>query len=194
MKTLLITGFMPFGGEAINPSWEAVSRLPDEVCGYRVKKICVPVTFADAAATVLRAAGDLSPDVILSVGQAGGRSAVTPEMVAINLRNATMCDNAGACPEDEPVLPGGAAAYFSTLPVRTIAAAVRAVGLPSEVSYSAGTYVCNDLFYTLLSHYEGTGTRVGFLHIPYATEQNKTPAMEIADMVRALTAVISAID
>ncbi len=194
MKKLLITGFEPFGGEEINPSWEAVSRLPDEINEYTLTKLLIPVVFGKAAESVLRAAEEVSPDVILCIGQAGGRGAITPELVAINLRYAKIPDNAGFQPQDEPIIEGGPRAYFSTLPARAMAEAVSLSGIVSQVSYSVGVYVCNDLLYTLLSHFEGTQTRVGFIHIPYSKEQGKEPSMELSEMVRGLTVAIENID
>ncbi len=194
MKKLLITGFEPFGGETINPSWEAVARLPSEINQYSLTKLQIPVVFGEAAEKVLAAADEMCPDVILCIGQAGGRNAVTPELVGINLRHATIPDNKGYQPKDEPIVFGGDAAYFSTLPVRRMADAVNAVGVPSQVSYSAGAYVCNDVLYTLLSHFARTQTRVGFIHIPYSNEQNKTPSMDMGDMIKGLTAAIENID
>ena len=180
MRKLLITGFEPFGGEIINPSWEAVARLPDEIGIWSLTKLRVPVEFGVAADLVMQVAARGMPDAILCVGQAGGRDAVTPELVGINLRHSSVPDNGGYQPTDEPVVAGGADAYFSTLPVRKMAEATAAAGVPSCVSYSAGSYVCNDLLYTLLHRYRESGTKVGFVHIPYATEQGKTPAMEPA--------------
>ena len=194
MKKLLITGFEPFGGETINPSWEAVSRLPDQIKEYALTKILIPVEFGRAASAVLCKAEEISPDVILCIGQAGGRSAITPELVAINLRYAKIPDNAGFQPKDEPIISGGACAYFSTLPVRRMAEAINEAGIASQVSYSAGAYVCNDLLYSLLAHFEGTQTRVGFVHIPYAKEQSKEPSMELSEMIRGLTVAIENID
>ena len=190
MKKLLITGFEPFGGENINPSWEALSRLPSEINGYSLTKLLLPVTFGKAAEKVMKAADEISPDVILSIGQAGGREAVTPELVGINLRHAKIPDNSGYKPTDEPIIEGGACAYFSTLPVRKMAEAINSAGIPSKVSYSAGTYVCNDVIYTLLARFQNSNTKVGFIHIPYCKEQNKEPSMDIADIVKALTVAI----
>lgn len=194
MKTLLITGFEPFGGEEINPSWEAVLRLPEEIGGYRLSKMQIPVVFGEAADTVIKVANILHPHVIFCIGQAGGRSMMTPEMVGINLRYGRIPDNNGNQPRDELCVAGGENAYFSTLPVRRMADAINAAGVPSQVSYSAGAYVCNDLLYTLLCHYAESDTRVGFLHLPYSTEQNKTPCMELDQMIRGLTAAIEALD
>lgn len=194
MKKLLITGFEPFGGEEINPSWEAVLRLPDQINEYTLSKLRLPVEFNRAADCVLRAVDEVCPDVILCIGQASGRSAITPELVAINLRHASIPDNAGYQPTDEPIIAGGNLAYFSTLPVRKMADAIHSFGIASQVSYSAGAYVCNDLLYTLLSRFEGTQTRVGFIHIPYSVEQGKEPSMELSQMVLALKVAIESID
>ena len=193
MKKLLITGFEPFGGEEINPSWDAVCRLSDTIGEYSLTKLLVPVVFDRAARTVMDAAGELSPDVILCIGQAGGRDAITPELVAINLRYARIPDNEGNQPKDEPIIAGGECAYFSTLPVRKIAEAIADIGIPSNVSYSAGPYVCNDLLYTLLTEDDGSGVGVGFIHVPYVTEQNKSPSMSLDDIVKGLTAAIESI-
>lgn len=194
MKKLLITGFEPFGGEKINPSWEAVSRLPERINEYEIIKLLVPVVFGKAAETVIKAAEGICPDVIISVGQAGGRDAVTPELVGINLRYAKIPDNEGNQPIDEPIVVNGDNAYFSTLPTRKIAEAINAAGIPSRVSYSAGAYVCNDLLYTQLSHFDGSGVRVGFIHIPYSKEQGKEPSMELDAIIRALKIAVENID
>ncbi len=194
MKRLLITGFEPFGGEEINPSWEAVRSLPDSIGEYSLDKLCIPVVFGEAAERVIERAEAISADAVLSVGQAGGRASVTPELVAINLRHAKMPDNAGNQPTDETIKSGGTAAYFSTLPARIIADGIRSVGIPAELSYSAGAYVCNDLLYTLLAHFDGTATRVGFIHVPYSAEQGKEPSLPPDKITQALIAAIHSID
>ena len=194
MKKLLISGFEPFDNEKINPSWEAVRLLPDAVGDYRLTKLRLPVVFGAAADELLRVAEELCPDVIIAVGQAGGRAAITPEMVGINLRHGKIPDNAGHLATDEPIVEGGVAAYFSTLPVRKMVEGVKNAGMPAEVSYSAGAYVCNDVLYTLLAKMAENSTRVGFIHIPYAKEQGKEPSMEMGDIVRGLTAAILSID
>lgn len=194
MKKLLITGFEPFGGESINPSWEAVKLLPDEINGYSLTKLLIPVVFGEGAEKVINASRVLCPDVVLSIGQAAGRKAVTPELVGINLRHSTEPDNGGNKPMDEQIILGGENAYFSTLPVRKISDAINSAGVPSKVSYTAGAYVCNDVIYTLLAHFKDSKTRVGFIHIPYCTEQNKVPSMELSEIVKALTVAIENID
>ena len=195
MKQLLITGFDPFGGASVNPAREAVMALPDVVGDYALTKLEIPTVFGLAAETVLRAAEAHCPDVILCVGQAGGRAAITPEVVAINLREASIPDNAGNQPKNMPVVENAPAAYFSTLPVRAMAEGVKAAGIPCSLSYSAGVFVCNDLLYTLLHHYDGTDTRVGFVHIPYLPEQagEGVASLPLEDAVRGLTAAIQAI-
>ena len=194
MKKLLITGFEPFGGENINPSWDAVRALPDEVGDYVLTKLSIPVVYGEAAERVIEAADELLPDAIISVGQAGGRAAITPELVAINLRYAKTPDNKGNEPKDEAIINGGEAAHFSTIPVRKIAEAIDLIGIPSQVSYSAGTYVCNDVLYTLLDKYKDKSVKVGFIHVPYSTEQNKEPSMKIDDIVKGLTVAIENLD
>ncbi len=194
MKKILITGFEPFGGEEINPSREAVKLLPSEINGYNLTKLLIPVVFGEAAENVIKAAEEIRPDVVISVGQAGGRKEVTPELVGINLRNGIIPDNKGNKPIDEPINEKGDKAFFSTLPVRKMSEAIRDSGVPSAVSYSAGAYVCNDVLYTLLSYFENTDVRVGFIHIPYCKEQNKEPSMTLDDIVKALTVAIESID
>ena len=196
MKKLLVTGFDPFGGESVNPAREAVLRLPDAVGGYEITKLEIPTVFGLAAETVLQAAEELCPHAILCVGQAGGRAAVTPEVVAINLREASIPDNAGNVPVNTPVIENAPAAYFATLPVRDMVQAVKEKGIPCTLSYSAGTFVCNDLLYTLLHRYRDTDVRVGFVHIPYLPEQAREgkPSMELDTVVEALTAMIGVLN
>ena len=192
MKKLLITGFDPFGGESINPSWEAVRLLPKTVGDFELCKLQIPTVFGLAGQTVLKKAEELRPDVIICVGQAGGRAAVTPERVGINVRDARITDNAGAAPKDEPIIPGGPDGYFSTLPVKTMIAAINEAGLPGAISNTAGTFVCNDVLYTLLHHYRGTQVRCGFIHVPVLPQQG-TPSLALEDTAKALVAAITAL-
>ena len=191
MARLLITGFDPFGGAQINPAWEAVKKLPDRVGEYELYKMEIPTIFDMAAEKVLEAAESIRPDVILCVGQAGGRAAVTPERIAVNIRDAKIPDNAGNCPVGEFVNPNGPSAIFATVPVMKMAEAICAAGLPGAVSNSAGAFVCNDTLYLLLQHYEGTAVRVGFVHVPYLPEQGN-PSLPLTDTTRALAAAIEA--
>ena len=192
MKKILITGFDPFNGNTANPSWMAAQALPDRVGDYEVHRLQLPTVYGQAAQMVIDFAQQLQPDVILCLGLAGGRAAVTPERVGINVRSASIPDNAGQQFTDAPLIPGGPAAYFSTLPVTAMAAAIREAGVPGAVSNTAGTYVCNDVLYTLCHHFAGTKTRVGFIHVPYIPGQGE-PNLPPEDMVRALEAAIGAI-
>ena len=192
MKKLLITGFDPFGGETVNPSWEAVRLLPERIGDWELTKLQIPTVFGLAAERVLSAAEQLQPDAVLCVGQAGGRSGVTPEAVAINLQEAKIADNAGNQPVNVPVVEGAPAAYFATVPVRQMVAAIQEAALPATLSYSAGAFVCNDVLYRLLHRFDGTATRAGFIHVPYLPQQAKenTPSMALEQIVRALEAAI----
>ena len=191
-QVLLITGFDPFGGDSINPSWEAVKRLPDRIGNWKLCKLEIPTVFSLAAETVLRKAREVAPAAILCLGVAAGRSAVTPERIGINVRSARIPDNRGNQPKEEPVIPGGEDGLFSTMHVSAMAAAIEAMGLPGAVSNTAGTFVCNDTLYTLLHHYQGTGVKVGFLHVPQLPEQGD-PSLPLEDTVRAITAAIQSI-
>lgn len=195
MKELLITGFDPFGGEKLNPSWEAVQMLPESVGDYYLTKLQIPTVFGEGAQKVIKVAEEIRPDVILCIGQAGGRRAVTPEVVAINLREASIPDNKGNQPVNVPSVPNAPAAYFASVPVRDMVKAICEKGLPGALSYSAGAYVCNDTLYTLLHRYAGTETRVGFIHVPYLPEQagENVPSLPLSKIAEALVAAISAL-
>ena len=189
---ILITGFQPFGGQRVNPAWEAVKKLPDVLGDKVLWKLEIPVTFGGAFDAVEAKAAEIDPDVILCVGQAGGRDAVTPERIAVNLQDASIPDNAGNQPVDLPVVADGANAYFTSLPVKAMAAAARALDIPCRLSCTAGTYVCNDVFYRLLHRYRDTGKRVGFVHVPFLPEQG-SPNLPLDSIVRALQAMLEAI-
>ena len=196
MKHLLITGFDPFGGGSVNPAWEAVSRLPDTIGNYRLTKLQIPTVFGAAAAAVLAAAAADPADVILCVGLAASRDAVTPERIAVNIRDARSKgtrDNAGFLAQGEPCAPSGPAAYFSTLPVENMTQVIRAAGLRAAVSNTAGTFVCNDTMYLLLHEYAHTATRVGFIHVPPLPQQGEenAPCMSLEDTIKALSIAIS---
>ena len=195
---ILVMGFTPFGGELINPSWEAVKRLPERIGEMAITKREIPTEF-DAACAALRAAMDeLRPDAVLSVGQYGGANGIRVERVAVNLRDARIADNAGAKPVDEPVVPGAPDAYFVTLPTRRIVEKLREQDIPAQLSYSAGTFVCNNLLYCAL-HESAQGypaMRCGFIHVPYLPEQTRdgsAPSMSLALMVEALTSAVGEI-
>ena len=191
-KKLLITGFDPFGGETVNPAWEAVKKLPDRITDYTLYKLEIPTVFGLAAETVLAKAAQTQPDLILCIGQAGGRAAVTPERIAVNIRDARIPDNAGNQPGGEQIAPDGPAAYFATVPVKEMAAAIENAGIAATVSNSAGAFVCNDTLYSLLHHYAHTDVKEGFIHVPYLTEQGQ-PNMELEVITKALEAAIEAI-
>ena len=194
MARVLMTGFAPFGGESVNPSWQAVSlvgaRRNDVVA---VELLC---EFAASLPALRRALEAHRPSLVVCVGQAGGRLDVTPERVAINLIDARIPDNAGAQPVDVPVIPDGPAAYFTTLPVKACTAAIRAAGVPASVSHTAGTYVCNQVFYGLmhLLATEFPGVRGGFVHVPFSPEQvaaagKQEPSLSVEKIADALEAL-----
>ena len=189
---ILITAFEPFQQESVNATMEALALLPDSVCGHVLTRRVLPVAFGKAIDCIKTLVDELSPDAVICLGQATGRSDVTPERVAINLREASIPDNRGNQPRNTPVAENAPAAYFSTLPVRHMVEAVKAAGVPCALSYSAGVFVCNDLLYTLLHHYDGTPVRVAFIHIPYLPEQAKegVPSLPLNETVRGLTAAI----
>lgn len=193
MKKLVIFGFEPFGGESINPSLEVALRLPEVIGEYKIISHRLPVVFGEAADMAMDIAEREDADVLICLGQAGGREHITPELVAINLRNADIPDNKGNHPKDEPVVSGGREAYFSSLPVRKMAEAMAERGIPARLSYSAGAYVCNDLYYSLLHRFFGTKRRVCFIHVPYCTDQGRTPSMELDRIVEGIRVAIEAI-
>ncbi|MCE6999542.1 pyroglutamyl-peptidase I [Saccharothrix sp. S26] len=190
---VLLTGFEPFGGEVTNPSWDAVDAVrPD---GYRLTKLRLPCVFGDSIAALRAALAARAYDLVVCAGQAGGRVGITPERVAVNLDDARIPDNAGARPIDEPVVPGGPAAYFTGLPVKACVAALRAEGIPASVSHSAGTFVCNHVFYGLmhLIATEHPDVRGGFVHVPFSPEQAEAgghPSLPVTTTARALELVI----
>ena len=192
MKKLLITGFDSFNNASVNPSWEAVKLLPDAIGEYEIHKLQLPTVYGKAPRLLLEKAEALRPDAIISVGQAGGRDAVTPERIAVNIRAARIADNEGTLLDGDRIAPEGPAAYFSTLPVEAMRDAIQAANLPAAVSNTAGSFVCNDVLYSMLHRYAGTGVRCGFIHVPYLPEQGH-PNLPLADTAKALIAAISAL-
>lgn len=195
---VLVTGFTPFGGEQINPSWEAARRLPNRIGGAELIKHEIPTEFDASGAALHKLLTELRPDAVLCVGQYGGANCIRVERVAINLRDARIADNAGAKPEDEPVVPSAPDAYFATLPTRRIVEKLREQDIPAQLSYSAGTFVCNNLLYCALheSAQKFPATRCGFVHVPYLPEQTKdgnAPSMGLEMMVKALHIAVEAI-
>lgn len=195
---VLVTGFDPFGGESINPALEAVKMLKDEIAGAEIVKLQIPVVAGKSIEKVHEKMKEVNPDIVISVGQAGGRFGVTPERVAINITDARIPDNEGNQPIDEPIFADGDAAYFSNLPVKAMVQAIKDAGYPSSLSNSAGTYICNHVMYGILYyiHKEFPGVRGGFIHVPYAASQvvdkPNMPSMAIADITTALEAAIEA--
>lgn len=197
---ILATGFTPFGGEKMNPAWEAVKRLPDTIAGAEIVKLEIPTVFARCGQAVEAAIQASRPDAVLCVGQAGGRACVTIERVAINLADARIPDNEGAQPVDQPVCADGPAAYFATVPVKAMVKHVRDHGIPCQISYSAGTYVCNCVMYEVLhmAAVRYPGLRAGFIHVPFSDEQAVgkpagTPSASLAVIAKALELAAEAV-
>ena len=196
-KTILISGFEAFGGERLNPSLEAVRRLPDELGGARLVKTELPVAFGRAAERLLDRIREIGPDAVIAVGQAGGRESITPELIAVNIQNARLPDRDGNQPDWAPILEGGPAGIFSRLPVRGMVKAMNEAGISASLSLSAGAYVCNELMYRVLAATEGSGLPFGFIHVPFLPEQTADkpdlPSMPLEDIVRGLAICISAL-
>ncbi|MEY8308347.1 pyroglutamyl-peptidase I [Erysipelotrichaceae bacterium 51-3] len=197
---ILITGFNPFGNESVNPAFEAVKLLPDTIKSAEIVKLEIPTEFKRAGKVLQEGIEANHPDVVICVGQAGGRSAITPEQVGINLMDGRIPDNAGYQPFDTPVREDGPTAYFTSLPVKAMVQSIRDAGIPAFVSYSAGTYVCNFLMYELLYQIEHffPGIKGGFIHVPFMTEQavnkaNGTPSMDLKTISRGLEKAVEAV-
>ena len=193
---VLLTGFDAFGGETINPSWLAVKALDREILeGHRLVAAQLPTVFDTSLKTLRQLVRLHKPVLVIGVGQAGGRSALSLERVAINISDARIPDNAGAQPVDMPVIRGGAAAYFSTLPIKAMLQALEHAGIASEVSQTAGTFVCNHVFYALMHQLARQPQRVrargGFMHVPWLPEQGQ-PAMPLETIASGLRVAISA--
>ena len=196
---VLLTGFEPFDREMVNPSWEAARALDGWRQGAAVVHARrIPCVFGAALVALDAAIDELQPQLVLAVGQAGGRSEFTPERVAINVDDGRIGDNAGHQPIDQPVVAGAPAAYFSTLPIKAMVRDLRAAGIPAAVSNSAGTFVCNHLFFGLM-HRAATrpvpGMRAGFIHVPYLPEQAARlpgqPSMALATLVAGLRVAVA---
>ena len=190
---ILVTAFDAFGGESINPTERALQQLPDRIGDAELIKLVIPTKFGKSLRRAIEAAEGSSVDAIVCLGQAGGRAHITPERVAINVMDADIPDNAGYQPVDVPVVEGGPAAYFSTLPVKEMVAAME--DSPARLSNTAGTFVCNQLLYGLLHHFAATRVRAGFVHVPFITEQEKTdkPMMELAEIVEGIKRALWAV-
>ena len=195
MTTVLLTGFEAFGGDSANPSGTAVNLVASRWEGPEVLVTAVlPVTFAGAADRLRALIAEHRPDVVIAAGLAGGRTAIGVERVAVNLIDARIPDNAGDQPVDRPSVPGAAAAHFATLPVKEIAHRIAGAGIPAEVSYSAGTFVCNHVFFTALEA-AASGIRAGFVHVPWSTEDapsTDAATLPLDDIARALEIAVRA--
>ena len=187
VKTILLTGFEPFGGEAINPSWEVARALHGEMIGgARVEALQLPCVFGESIQVLGETMRQRQPGLVLALGQATGRSALSLERVAINLIDARIADNAGRQPIDEPVIAGAPAAHFTKLPVKAMVAGLRAAGYPAELSFTAGSFVCNEVFFGLMQLLSGKAIRGGFMHLPCLPEQaahKPAPSMALVTMV-----------
>lgn len=197
---ILITGFEPFDNEAINPAWEAVKLLPEQIDGHDVVKKLLPCSFRRAGKILDSYMEEYQPDFVFCIGQAGGNANLQVEKVGINLMDGRIADNDGDQPVDEPVYEDGPAAYFTNLPVKSIAAAIREAGIPASISYTAGTFVCNCILYTVMYLIDRKYPHVkgGFMHIPYAVEQGigkdpSTPTMAIPAIARGIEAAAACI-
>ena len=197
---VLITGFDPFGGEKINPAWEAVNALPNEVDGVEVIKVQIPTVFKKSAQKLFEAIESVKPDAVICVGQAGGRFDFNVERVAINVDDARIPDNEGKQPIDVKIFEDGENAYFATLPIKAMVEEAKKAGVPASVSNTAGTFVCNHIMYSLLYYINKNklNIRGGFIHVPYISQQvigkKNTPYMELTTATKGLEASIRAIN
>lgn len=196
---ILVTGFDPFGGEKINPAIESVKRLPDRILNAEIIKLEIPTVCHKSLKVIDEAIVKYEPDVILSVGQAGGRSDITVERVGINIDDCRIPDNEGNQIIDEPIYPEGPTAYFVNLPIKAMVRQIQEVKIPASISNTAGTFVCNHVTYGVrhLIETKYKGKRSGFIHIPYLPEQvvdkKEKPSMSLEMIVKALEAAIEAI-
>lgn len=197
---ILLTGFDPFGGQPINPALEAVKLVSDKVGDVEVVKLEVPTVFYKSIEVVDKAIEEVKPDVVVCVGQAGGRYHITPERVAINVNDARIPDNEGNQPVEGAIFEDGQPAYFTTLPVKAMVAAIRDANIPSSLSNTAGTYVCNHLMYGVLylADKKYPGLKAGFIHVPFIPSQtldrpSPAPFMEVEMIAKGLEAAIKAI-
>lgn len=195
---ILLTGFDPFGDDKINPSIELVKRIDEKIDSAQIFKIEIPTVFKKSGEILEENIKKIRPDVILCIGQAGGRSAISLERIAINIDDARIFDNLGEKPIDEKIRIDGENAYFSNLPIKKIVEEIKKENIPAEISNSAGTFVCNHLMYEALylaKKYKNI--RVGFIHIPYLPKQviNKTniPSMDLENSLKAINIAIKTI-
>ena len=199
---ILVTGFEPFGGEAVNPAWEAVKLLPHHIGNNEIITAEIPVVRYRSLNIIADLIENVHPDAVISVGQAGGRKAISFERIGINCDDYPSAgDNEGNAPVDEEIVEDGPDAYFATLPVRKMMEACRAAGVEAEISNSAGTYVCNHVLYGVRNYCSENhpGIISGFIHVPFLPEQTKNkekkyPSMPLEDIVKGITAAIAVLD
>ncbi|MCQ8211997.1 pyroglutamyl-peptidase I [Cetobacterium somerae] len=197
---VLITGFDPFGGESINPAWEAVKAMKDSIDGIEVIKLQIPTVFKKSAEKLFAGIEEHKPDAVICIGQAGGRYDMSVERVAINMDDGRIPDNEGYQPIDTPVYEDGENAYFATLPIKGIVEEIKSAKIPASVSNTAGTYVCNHIMYSLLYYISKNNLNIkgGFIHVPYITEQvvdkKNMPYMEVTTITKALECAIQALN
>lgn len=200
---ILVTGFDPFGGEKINPALETIKRLPDTILGAQIIKLEIPTVVGKSLAKIKEAVEKENPDAVLSIGQAGGRSEITVERVGINIDDCRIPDNEGNQPIDEPVVKGGPAAYFVTVPIKAIVENIKAHNIPASISNTAGTFICNHVCYGV-AHLAAQRTaagkpmKSGFIHIPFLPEQvigkpALTPSMSLETIISGITHALEAI-
>ncbi|MGL4970822.1 pyroglutamyl-peptidase I [Cetobacterium sp.] len=196
---VLITGFDPFGGESINPAWEAVNAMQDVIDGIELVKLQIPTVFKKSAEKLFAGIEEHKPDIVMCIGQAGGRYDISVERVAINMDDGRIPDNEGYQPIDTAVYEDGENAYFATLPIKGIVEEIKAAHIPASVSNTAGTYVCNHIMYSLLYYISKNNLNIkgGFIHVPYITQQvvdkKNMPYMEVATITKALESAVKAL-
>lgn len=193
-KTILFTGFDPFGSDTVNPASDAVEMLPETIGNFRIKKLIIPTVFSKAADIVTNEIRKTDPAYVICVGLAASRQKVTCEVVGINLREASIADNEGNTPQNQPCVEGAPCAYFSTLPVREMVQAVNGAGVPAALSYTAGAFVCNDLLFTLLHRFSESSVKIGFIHVPCTLGMRESGGMPLEDVVKALGTAVSALE
>jgi len=187
---ILLTGFEPFGKATLNPSGEIIKQIS----GENIVTAILPVAYTQSAERLLQLTAEHNPDVVISLGQAEGRTQITPERIAINLDDARLADNQGVIRNDVPIIAGGPVAYESTLPIKDIVKAVNDAGVPATVSLSAGAFLCNHVFYLAQDYFKGTNVRSGFVHVPLMDEQGPEfpglPTMPLDQMVKAIRTML----
>ena len=197
---ILLTGFDPFGGDKVNPAYEAVKLLPKNIAGADIVTIEIPTVYRKSGETVEMGIRQYQPDVVMCIGQAGGRSGMTVEMVAVNIADFRIADNEGNQPLNQSILEDGENAYFATVPVKAMVENIKKHGIPAQISYTAGTFVCNDVMYELLYMISKKYPKIkgGFIHVPFAPEQvlerpDGTASMPVETAAKALEYAVEAV-